>query len=71
MFFDEIDMVQYIHIQRVFLFLHQGEIEFCNYEKEKKRKTLGNPCFLKTIQKTKHEAALTGYSFPPQDSIVL
>lgn len=31
-------MVQYIHIQRVFLFLHQGEIEFCNYEKEKKRK---------------------------------
>ena len=40
-FFDEIDMLQYIHIQSVFL--HQGEIEFCNYEK--KRKTLGKPLF--------------------------
>lgn len=65
-------MLQYIHIQSVFLFLHQGEIEFCNYEKKrKKEKPLGNPHFLKTIQKTKHEVAWTGYSLSPHHPIVL
>ena len=64
-----IDVLQYIHIQSVFL--HQGEIEFCNYEKKIKEKPWGNPCFLKTIQKTKHKVALTGSSFSRQHSIVL
>ena len=41
-------MLQYIHIQSVFLFLHQGEIEFCNYEKKERKKNPGEtPIFIK------------------------
>lgn len=65
-------MVQYIHIQRVFLFLHQGENRLATMKKKRKeKKTLGKPCLLKTIQKTKHEVAFDWLFFFSQDSIVL